>query len=642
MGIFDRQMRDWDCYWVHSCALDAHFNSDLIHEFKQRPESVSAIIQKLNDCSVTIDEPTALVAVSYCRTSLRDIPPSSQSERVVLAAVRSNPMLLAYAKYQTELIAMVAVKGRPEALKFVATGLHTEDVVLAAVLGDPLVLNYANHQSVAIALEAVSRRPEALEFVEKRFQTHDVVMTAVAMDPMALEHAKSQYADIALLAVRKCPESLKFVCRKMQNDAVVMTAVQGEPLVLKDATYQTEAIALEAVSNNPRSLAFVWRKFQTDTVLMTAVCADPWTLEYAKRQPQAVILAAVKVSPRTLQYVGRQTTQTAWEAVSRDVTTIYLVSEHLRTERFLLKAVKLFGSSALNYIYDDDQTLVIAQAAVDRDFWAIERVKPEFQKQVIDNIIKKYPRRRNILQPIFNSLDGGEKSVDRLVVDQVWDALVRITGLKRNIMPDIGIVDDPLKAPWTLPDHWRDDDRGIFERLGEYFPETYEVRIYKGLIDKYSKSKRWPASAVFYIVLVHELAHAITHMGSDQTGSKWAKFKDAPSGVLEMFAQWYTYRCLHFKPFNASDVKIMNKMAVGQPYRYRTYLEFRAMDTVEMNRQLAKARMSAINCPEIICNFCTVAPATTFVKRHDTWLMKEWDIPSCATCAPKNEQDWLT
>lgn len=43
-----------------------------------------------------------------------------------------------------------------------------------------------------------------------------------------------------------------------------------------------------------------------------------------------------------------------------------------------------------------------------------------------------------------------------------------------------------------------------------------------------------------------------------------------------------------------------------------------------------------------LCDFCKTRIATESVDRWDTWSKKEWSIPACSICAPKNQQTWLT
>lgn len=43
-----------------------------------------------------------------------------------------------------------------------------------------------------------------------------------------------------------------------------------------------------------------------------------------------------------------------------------------------------------------------------------------------------------------------------------------------------------------------------------------------------------------------------------------------------------------------------------------------------------------------LCEFCKSRVATEQVARWDTWTNRHWSIPACSTCAPKNQQTWLT
>ena len=86
-------------------------------------------------------------------------------------------------------------------------------------------------------------------------------------------------------------------------------------------------------------------------------------------------------------------------------------------------------------------------------------------------------------------------------------------------------------------------DADIF---GTYRVEAGEARIdiYWAVIGYVAPSLGVDPVDLALVVLVHELAHAFTHLGRDADGSDWAGFWDADRGLLEGLAQYYTHLVL--------------------------------------------------------------------------------------------------
>ena len=78
--------------------------------------------------------------------------------------------------------------------------------------------------------------------------------------------------------------------------------------------------------------------------------------------------------------------------------------------------------------------------------------------------------------------------------------------------------------------------------LGAYFFNESEVRIYWLAIGIYAALYSVPVEALTFVVLVHELAHAYTHMGSDIDGHTWSteEFASTDIAIIEGLAQFYT------------------------------------------------------------------------------------------------------
>lgn len=78
--------------------------------------------------------------------------------------------------------------------------------------------------------------------------------------------------------------------------------------------------------------------------------------------------------------------------------------------------------------------------------------------------------------------------------------------------------------------------------LGAYFFRTPEIRLYWVVIGVYSQLLDIPIEALTVVVLVHELAHAYTHLGYDIDNRAWntEEFAQADLHLVEGLAQFYT------------------------------------------------------------------------------------------------------
>ncbi len=78
--------------------------------------------------------------------------------------------------------------------------------------------------------------------------------------------------------------------------------------------------------------------------------------------------------------------------------------------------------------------------------------------------------------------------------------------------------------------------------LGAYFLQASEVRLYWVPLAVVSRLLGVPLDALTVVILVHELAHAYSHLGRDIDGEAWSMrdFADADLELVEGIAQFYT------------------------------------------------------------------------------------------------------
>ena len=78
--------------------------------------------------------------------------------------------------------------------------------------------------------------------------------------------------------------------------------------------------------------------------------------------------------------------------------------------------------------------------------------------------------------------------------------------------------------------------------LGAYFFNIPEIRLYWIVIGVFSQILDLPVEALTVVVLVHELAHAYTHLGYDIDNRDWntVQFSRSDDNLVEGLAQFYT------------------------------------------------------------------------------------------------------
>lgn len=112
----------------------------------------------------------------------------------------------------------------------------------------------------------------------------------------------------------------------------------------------------------------------------------------------------------------------------------------------------------------------------------------------------------------------------------------------------------------------------ILDLLGMYEARPYRVVLFLDLIEKCAGRLRVDARDLTELVLVHELAHAVTHRGRDLDDDDWTAFDVAPAADVELYAQLYTAKHLE-KRGPAGALAAMKRLAVRQPRIYATYLD---------------------------------------------------------------------
>lgn len=124
-----------------------------------------------------------------------------------------------------------------------------------------------------------------------------------------------------------------------------------------------------------------------------------------------------------------------------------------------------------------------------------------------------------------------------------------------------------------------------------------EIRIYWAVIGFAAQSLNIDPEGLAIVVLIHELAHAYTHLGLDADGRVWAEFAKVGSPIKEALAQYYTHLGVHrFMGQNAILKKSYFQLLDHQPLIYRRHLEWAQSIAPEVVRSaVLEARQQKIS-----------------------------------------------
>jgi len=129
----------------------------------------------------------------------------------------------------------------------------------------------------------------------------------------------------------------------------------------------------------------------------------------------------------------------------------------------------------------------------------------------------------------------------------------------------------------------------IIDLLGCYRPHDNKVIVYELLVHLCALKMGVDERILHRIVLLHEIAHAVTHRGREPDGSLWDLFIAAEAEKKEYFAQIYAYKQLE-REGETTAITAMDALADQQPDIYQTYRSATAEDVTAINASLVEAR----------------------------------------------------
>jgi len=138
----------------------------------------------------------------------------------------------------------------------------------------------------------------------------------------------------------------------------------------------------------------------------------------------------------------------------------------------------------------------------------------------------------------------------------------------------------------------------IVDLLGAYFARTQTIVIYEVLCKLVAYSLRCNVEDVILVVLAHEAAHAVTHLGVDHENMIWDNFELASKKDKELFAQIYPYKLWEEYQPNGSLSKTFMSLETNQPNIYHAWRIFEGSDLTEINNALYKARRCQQSCAQ--------------------------------------------
>jgi hypothetical protein len=132
----------------------------------------------------------------------------------------------------------------------------------------------------------------------------------------------------------------------------------------------------------------------------------------------------------------------------------------------------------------------------------------------------------------------------------------------------------------------------IFDVLGQYFPRERRIVIYDKMCDLVASQLKVDNEWLRYLVTIHEIAHAVTHLGGDifTLDPSWKNFDRADKSDKESLAQAYTFFFLK-KRNNLEALRVFKEINKFQSARYRGWEKFENEGLGALNAELRKKRL---------------------------------------------------
>lgn len=194
-------------------------------------------------------------------------------------------------------------------------------------------------------------------------------------------------------------------------------------------------------------------------------------------------------------------------------------------------------------------------------------------------VIARHPRGADLLAgreeaiPVISSL-----ILDALAVLGPFDPIQKVLEIDSDVFG--------LYTPSPSPAENYPDDLAYSVELQA--PGRGEIEVYWAVIGLVSELKGWDAADLALVVLIHEFAHAYTHLGADASGRRWTThaFQRTDKFIKEGLAQYYTARVLaHLTHKSVGAKSVYEALLPLQHDMYRVHLPWVQNYTPEIIRR---------------------------------------------------------
>jgi hypothetical protein len=168
-------------------------------------------------------------------------------------------------------------------------------------------------------------------------------------------------------------------------------------------------------------------------------------------------------------------------------------------------------------------------------------------------------------------------NLDRLWVPQLEQVLIIITGLSQ--ICDLEKPENLPKKNFRIKPCPRSDIEDVDEGLstkgidffGQYDPEEMVVTLQMCRMRRFATRHGFHLEDVLTIVVIHELAHFVTHLGKSDSSKCWVAFgKPEPAETVEDIAQQATNLYLRVASYGQL-VQVFDSLSEYCPKKYKTW-----------------------------------------------------------------------
>ena len=185
-------------------------------------------------------------------------------------------------------------------------------------------------------------------------------------------------------------------------------------------------------------------------------------------------------------------------------------------------------------------------------------------------------------------------------------------------------------------------ENSIMDIFGEYYPNKKEfsrtpakkeIVIYEQMCQLAATALNVDVEVLKEVIIVHEIAHAVTHLGKDNYGKIWEHFSNAETEDKELFAQIYPLLYFKEKSGKSEALKTFRRLAEHQDARYNAWRSYETKPLSEINEALHQVRSKQTSSGREQTNIRLdelFSPSVQYVipsyQRSYTWSEENWSL----------------